>query len=72
MVYGIGVDYGIGANLAGGTGGELPLGGAVLPGGPFGPDAVPGYPFYSLGPEVQVFNQLGQSWALRRWAAARS
>ncbi len=61
VVYGIGFDYGIGTNLAGGTGGQLPLVERFFPGGPFGPDAVPGYPFYSLGPEVQVFNQFGQS-----------
>ena len=61
FVYEIGADYGIGTNLGGGTGGELPLVERYFPGGPFGPDAVPGYPFYSLGPEVQVFNQFGQS-----------
>jgi outer membrane protein insertion porin family len=61
FVYGIGADYGVGTNLAGGTGGELPLVERYFPGGPFGPDAVPGYPFFSLGPEVQVFNQFGQS-----------
>jgi outer membrane protein insertion porin family len=61
FVYGIGVDYGVGANLAGGTGGELPLVERYFPGGPFGPDAVPGYPFYSLGPEVQVFDVFGRS-----------
>ncbi len=61
FVYGIGADYGVGTNLAGGTGGELPLVERYFPGGPFGPDAVPGYPFYSLGPQVQVFNQFGTS-----------
>ena len=61
FVYGIGADYGIGTNLAGGTGGELPLVERYFPGGPFGPDAVPGYPFYSLGPEVQVFDEFGRS-----------
>ncbi|HZY60745.1 MAG TPA: outer membrane protein assembly factor BamA [Candidatus Binataceae bacterium] len=61
FIYGIGFDYGIGTNLAGGTGGQLPLVERFFPGGPFGPDSVPGYPFYSLGPEVQVFNQFGQS-----------
>lgn len=61
FVYGIGADYGIGTNLVGGTGGELPLVERYFPGGPFGPDAVPGYPFYSLGPQVQVFNQFGTS-----------
>jgi outer membrane protein insertion porin family len=61
FIYEIGGDYGIGTNLAGGTGGELPLVERYFPGGPTGPDAVPGYPFYSLGPEVQVFNPLGQS-----------
>ncbi|HEV3111630.1 MAG TPA: outer membrane protein assembly factor BamA [Candidatus Binataceae bacterium] len=61
FVYGIGADYGVGTNLAGGTGGELPLVERYFPGGPFGPDSVPGYPFYSLGPEVQVFNEFGQS-----------
>ncbi len=61
FVYGIGADYGIGTNLAGGTGGELPLVERYFPGGPFGPDSVPGYPFYSLGPQVQVFNQFGKS-----------
>jgi outer membrane protein insertion porin family len=61
VVYGIGADYAVGTNLAGGTGGELPLVERYFPGGPFGPDAVPGYPFYSLGPQVQVFNQFGKS-----------
>ncbi len=61
FVYGIGADYGIGTNLAGGTSGELPLVERYFLGGPFGPDAVPGYPFYSLGPQVQVFNAFGQS-----------
>jgi outer membrane protein insertion porin family len=61
FVYGIGADYGVGANLAGGTSGELPLVERYFPGGPFGPDAVPGYPFYSLGPEVEVFDLLGRS-----------
>jgi outer membrane protein insertion porin family len=61
FVYGIGADYGVGTNLVGGTSGELPLVERYFPGGPFGPDAVPGYPFYSLGPQVEVFNQFGQS-----------
>ncbi|HEY2105613.1 MAG TPA: BamA/TamA family outer membrane protein, partial [Candidatus Binataceae bacterium] len=61
FVYGIGADYGVGTNLGGGTGGELPLVERYFPGGPFGPDSVPGYPFYSLGPQVQVFNEFGQS-----------
>jgi outer membrane protein insertion porin family len=61
FIYEIGADYALGTNLGGGTGGELPLQERYFPGGPTGPEAVPGYPFYSLGPEVQVFNALGQS-----------
>jgi outer membrane protein insertion porin family len=61
FVYEIAADYGLGTNLAGGTSGELPLVERYFPGGPTGPDAVPGYSFYSLGPQVEVYNQLGQS-----------
>jgi outer membrane protein insertion porin family len=60
-VYEIGGDFGIGTNLGGGSSGELPLFARYFPGGPYGQDALPGYPFYSLGPRVEVYNQYGTS-----------
>ncbi|MGH7780200.1 MAG: outer membrane protein assembly factor BamA [Candidatus Binataceae bacterium] len=55
-----GVTYGIGTNLASGTGGELPLYERFFPGGVGGPADVRGYQLYSLGPLVTIYNQAGQ------------
>lgn len=56
-----GVTFGIGTNLAGGTGGELPLYERFFPGGVGGtPNDVRGYQLYSLGPLVTMYNQAGQ------------
>jgi outer membrane protein insertion porin family len=55
-----GVTFGIGTNLNGGTGGELPLYERFFPGGVGGPGDVRGYQLYSLGPQVTIFSQNGQ------------
>jgi outer membrane protein insertion porin family len=56
-----GVTFGIGTNLNGGTGGELPLYERFFPGGVGGtPSDVRGYQLYSLGPLVTLYNQGGQ------------
>ena len=55
-----GVTFGIGTNLSSGTGGDLPLYERFFPGGTGVPDSVRGYQLYSLGPEVTIFNQVGQ------------
>ena len=54
-----GVTFGIGTNLASGTGGELPLYERFFPGGVGGPGDVRGYQLYSLGPQVTLFAQNG-------------
>ena len=56
-----GVTFGIGTNLRGGTGGELPLYERFFPGGVgVGSQGdVRGYQLYSLGPTVTIFNQQG-------------
>ena len=56
-----GVTFGIGTNLGGGTGGELPLYQRFFPGGVgVGSQGdVRGYQLYSLGPTVTTFNQQG-------------
>ena len=54
-----GVTFGIGTNLANGTGGELPLYERFFPGGVGGPGDVRGYQLYSLGPQVTIFSQNG-------------
>ncbi|HVA81292.1 MAG TPA: outer membrane protein assembly factor BamA, partial [Candidatus Binataceae bacterium] len=59
-VFSQGVTYGVGTNLASGTGGELPLYERFFPGGVGGGADVRGYQLYSLGPLVNVFNQAGQ------------
>jgi outer membrane protein insertion porin family len=56
-VYSLGADFGIGTNLKGGTGGELPLFERYFPGGI---DSVRGYEQNRLGPRVTIFNQFGQ------------
>ncbi len=55
-----GVTYGIGTNLSPGTGGELPLYDRFFPGGTGVQNSVRGYQLYSLGPEITIFNQVGQ------------
>ncbi len=55
-----GVTFGIGTNLASGTGGELPLYERFFPGGVGGPGDVRGYQLYSLGPLVTIYNAAGQ------------
>lgn len=55
-----GVTFGIGTNLNGGTGGELPLYERFFPGGVGGPGDVRGYQLYSLGPQVNIFAQNGE------------
>jgi outer membrane protein insertion porin family len=59
-VFSPGVTYGIGTNLTGGTGGELPLYERFFPGGVGGQGDVRGYQLYSLGPNVLLLNQAGQ------------
>jgi outer membrane protein insertion porin family len=54
-----GITFGIGTNLKGGTGGELPLYERFFPGGVGGPGDVRGYQLYSLGPQVPIFNASG-------------
>ena len=54
-----GITFGIGSNLAGGTGGELPLYERFFPGGVGGPGDVRGYQLYSLGPQVNIFSANG-------------
>ena len=55
-----GITFGIGTNLNGGTGGEMPLYERFFPGGVGGPGDVRGYQLYSLGPQVTIFSQNGQ------------
>jgi outer membrane protein insertion porin family len=55
-----GLTFGIGTNLTGGTGGELPLYERFFPGGTGTVEAVRGYQLYSLGPEITIFNQAGE------------
>jgi outer membrane protein insertion porin family len=55
-----GITFGIGENLSSGTGGELPLYERFFPGGTGVVDSVRGYQLYSLGPEITIFNQVGQ------------
>jgi outer membrane protein insertion porin family len=62
-----GVTFGIGTNLGGGTGGELPLYERFFPGGVgVGSQGdVRGYQLYSLGPTVTIFNQQGNPIAIQ-------
>ncbi len=60
------VTFGIGTTLSGGTGGELPLFERFFPGGLNGQGQVRGYEIYSLGPEVTLFNQFGQPFAVEQ------
>ncbi len=65
-VYSPSVTFGIGTNLTGGTGGELPLYERFFPGGVGGGGDVRGYEWYSLGPQVTLFNQLGQPFSIEQ------
>jgi outer membrane protein insertion porin family len=56
-VYSLGVDYGIGTALQPAPGGNLPLYERFFPGGI---DSVRGYEFFSLGPNIPIFNNVGQ------------
>jgi outer membrane protein insertion porin family len=56
-VYSLGVDYGIGTSLQPAPGADLPLYERFFPGGI---DSVRGYEFFSLGPNVALFNNQGQ------------
>jgi len=56
-VYSMGGDFGIGTNLKGGNGSELPLYERFFPGGI---NSVRGYEFYSLGPRVVLHDASGQ------------
>ncbi len=56
-VYSLGVDYGIGTALQPSPGGNLPLYERFFPGGI---DSVRGYEFFSLGPNVALYNNVGQ------------
>ncbi len=55
-----GITFGIGTDLHGASGGELPLYERFFPGGVGGPGDVRGYQLYSLGPQVTIFNPSGQ------------
>ncbi len=55
-----GLTFGIGTNLQGGTGGELPLYERFFPGGVGGSADVRGYELYSLGPLVTIYNEAGE------------
>jgi outer membrane protein insertion porin family len=70
-VYSIGGDYGIGTNLQGGTGGELPLYERFFPGGVGGGGDVRGYELYRLGPQVTLFNQAGQPFSYQDIGGSR-
>jgi outer membrane protein insertion porin family len=65
-VYSPSVTFGIGTNLGAGTGGELPLYERFFPGGLGGSGDVRGYALYSLGPQVTLFNQLGQPFTVEQ------
>jgi outer membrane protein insertion porin family len=60
------ITFGIGTQLSGGTGGELPLYERFFPGGLNGQGQVRGYQIYSLGPQVTEFNQFGQPFAVEQ------
>ena len=65
-VYSPSVTFGIGTNLVGGTGGELPLYERFFPGGVGGEGDVRGYQLYSLGPQVTVYDQIGEPVAVEQ------
>jgi outer membrane protein insertion porin family len=65
-VYSPAVTFGIGTSLTTGTGGELPLYERFFPGGLNGQGQVRGYEIYSLGPQVTLFNEFGQPFAVEQ------
>ncbi len=65
-VFSPGITYGIGSSLGGNNGSELPLYERFFPGGLGGGGDVRGYQIYSLGPQVTLFNQLGQPFGIEQ------
>ncbi|HLK86612.1 MAG TPA: outer membrane protein assembly factor BamA [Candidatus Binataceae bacterium] len=65
-VYSPAVTLGWGTSLESGTGGNLPLYERFFPGGLNGQGQVRGYEIYSLGPQVTLFNQLGQPFGVEQ------
>jgi len=58
--------YGAGTLLSSGQGSELPLYERFFPGGNQGSSSVRGYELYSLGPQVALFSQTGQPFAVEQ------
>jgi outer membrane protein insertion porin family len=65
-VFSPGITYGIGTALSGNNGSELPLYERFFPGGLGGGGDVRGYQIYSLGPQVTLFNPLGQPFGIEQ------
>jgi outer membrane protein insertion porin family len=65
-VFSPGLTYGIGTSLGSNKGVELPLFERFFPGGNGGGNDVRGYQLYSLGPQVTLFDQLGQPFAVEQ------
>jgi outer membrane protein insertion porin family len=65
-VFSPGITYGIGTALSGNNGSELPLYERFFPGGLGGGGDVRGYQIYSLGPQVTLFNELGQPFGIEQ------
>jgi outer membrane protein insertion porin family len=65
-VFSPGFTYGIGTSLNGNRGSELPLYERFFPGGLGGGGDVRGYQIYSLGPQVTLFNPLGQPFGIEQ------
>jgi outer membrane protein insertion porin family len=65
-IYSPSVTFGYGQELQTGAGGELPLFERFFPGGLNGQGQVRGYEIYSLGPQVTLFNQFGQPFAVEQ------
>jgi outer membrane protein insertion porin family len=65
-VFSPGITYGIGTSLGGNRGSELPLYERFFPGGLGGGGDVRGYQIYSLGPQVTLFNPLGQPFGIEQ------
>jgi outer membrane protein insertion porin family len=65
-VFSPGITYGIGTALSGNNGSELPLYERFFPGGLGGGGDVRGYQIYSLGPQVTLFNPLGQAFGIEQ------
>jgi outer membrane protein insertion porin family len=65
-VFSPGITYGIGTSIGGNRGSELPLYERFFPGGLGGGGDVRGYQIYSLGPQVTLFNPLGQPFGIEQ------